>query len=65
MNKDIRTEENNNNTPDITADITEWDDIYDEYSKEQWPPFGGPFTNALPLIDWLKLNYNTPERLNQ
>ena len=66
MNKDIRTKDNNNNNnPDKTADITDWDEIYNEYSKEQRPPFGGPFTDAMTLIDWLKLHYNTPERLNQ
>lgn len=40
-----------------------WDDIYDEYSTEQYPPFGGPFTDAIPFIDWLKQNYKAPERL--
>lgn len=39
-----------------------WDDIYEEYSNEQYPPFGGPFTNALSFIDWLKQNYIAPER---
>jgi len=40
-----------------------WDDIYDEYSTEQYPPFGGPFTNSLSFIDWLKQNYKAPERI--
>ena len=40
-----------------------WDDIYDEYSTEQYPPFGGPFTDAISFIDWLKQNYKAPERL--
>lgn len=39
-----------------------WDDIYNEYSTEQYPPFGGPFTDALSFIDWLKQNYKSPER---
>jgi hypothetical protein len=40
-----------------------WDEIYDEYSTEQYPPFGGPFTNSLSFIDWLKQNYKAPERI--
>jgi hypothetical protein len=40
-----------------------WDDIYDEYSTEQYPPFGGPFTDALSFIDWLKQYYIVPERI--
>lgn len=40
-----------------------WDDIYDEYSTEQWPPFGGPFTDAVSFIDWLKQNYKAPEKV--
>lgn len=40
-----------------------WDDIYDEYSTEQYPPFGGPFTNALEFIVWLKQNFKAPERI--
>ena len=40
-----------------------WDNIYDEYSTEQYPPFGGPFTNSLSFIDWLKQNYKAPERI--
>ena len=40
-----------------------WDEIYDEYSTEQFPPFGGPFTNSISFIDWLKENYKSPERI--
>jgi len=40
-----------------------WDEIYSEYSNEQYPPFGGPFTDALSFIDWLKQNYISPERI--
>jgi hypothetical protein len=40
-----------------------WDEIYEEYSTEQYPPFGGPFTDALSFIDWLKQNYIVPERI--
>jgi hypothetical protein len=40
-----------------------WDDAYDEYSTEQYPPFGGPFTESISFIDWLKQNYIAPERI--
>ena len=42
-----------------------WDEIYNEYSNDQYPPFGGPFTNALSFIDWLKINYIAPERIKK
>ena len=38
-----------------------WDDIYEEYYMEQYPPFGGPFTNSISFIDWLKQNYKAPQ----
>ena len=40
-----------------------WDKIYEEYSNEQYPLFGGPFTDALSFIDWLKQYYIVPERI--
>lgn len=40
-----------------------WDEIYDEFSTEQFPPFGGPFNNSVSFIDWLKQNYKSPERI--
>ena len=46
------------------SNTSSWDEIYEEYSNENYPPFGGPFTNALSLIDWLKLNFNPPPRKN-
>ena len=39
-----------------------WDDIHEEYSKDEYPAFGGPFTHAMTFIEWLKLNYNSPIR---
>jgi hypothetical protein len=39
-----------------------WDDAYEEYSKDEYPAFGGPFTHAMTFIEWLKLNYNSPIR---
>ena len=40
-----------------------WDDIYHDYTAEQYPAFGGPFTNSISFIDWLKQNYKSPEKL--
>ena len=39
-----------------------WDDIYHDYSAEQYPAFGGPFTDSISFIDWLKQNYKSPEK---
>jgi hypothetical protein len=39
-----------------------WDNIYEEYGKDEYPAFGGPFTHAMTFIEWLKLNYNQPTR---
>ena len=40
-----------------------WDDIYHDYTAEQYPAFGGPFTDSISFIDWLKQNYKSPEKL--
>lgn len=39
-----------------------WEDIEEEYSKDNYPPFGGPFTDALDVWEWLKINYHPPVR---
>jgi hypothetical protein len=39
-----------------------WDDIYHDYTAEQYPAFGGPFTDSISFIDWLKQNYKSPEK---
>jgi hypothetical protein len=39
-----------------------WDEIEEEYARDEYPPFGGPFTGALTPFEWLKLNYNPPTR---
>jgi hypothetical protein len=59
---------NNEEYPEIEGTLAlcndkVWDDIYDEYSKEQWPAFGGPFTDSMSFIDWLKENYKAPQRI--
>ena len=40
-----------------------WDEIYDEYSTDQYPAFGGPFTDSLSFIDWLKEYFIAPEKI--
>ena len=42
--------------------INEWEEIEEEYMKEEYPVFGGPFTDALTPWEWLKKNYNAPVR---
>ena len=39
----------------------QWDEIYEDYLKDEYPVFGGPFTNALTFIEWLKINYDVPQ----
>jgi hypothetical protein len=37
-------------------------DIEEEYMKDEYPVFGGPFTNALTPFQWLKKYYHLPKR---
>jgi len=39
-----------------------WDDIYEDYHRDEYPVFGGPFTDAMTFIEWLKMYYLPPER---
>jgi hypothetical protein len=39
-----------------------WEEIEEEYCKDEYPVFGGPFTNALKPFEWLKLWYHSPKR---
>ena len=39
-----------------------WDDIEEEYMKDEYPVFGGPFNNAMTPFEWLKKYYNEPKR---
>lgn len=45
---------------DKLTDEETWDEIEEEYSRDNYPPFGGPFTNALKPFEWLKLYYKPP-----
>ena len=39
-----------------------WAEIEEEYFKDEYPVFGGPFHNALTAWEWLKKNYELPKR---
>jgi len=39
-----------------------WDDIEEEYRKDEYPVFGGPFNNVMTPFEWLKKYYNEPKR---
>ena len=39
-----------------------WEEIEEDYSKDEYPVFGGPFTDALSPFEWLKLNYVPAKR---
>ena len=53
---------------ELTREIMEmlktesWEEIEEEYQKDEYPVFGGPFTNAKTPFEWLKINYTTPKR---
>lgn len=40
----------------------QWKEIEDQYHSDEYPPFGGPFTDALPIWEWLRRNYLPPTR---
>ena len=39
-----------------------WEEIYEQYHMDEYPVFGGPFTNALTFKEWLEVRYNPPVR---
>ena len=39
-----------------------WEELHEEYSNEQYPPFGGPFTDALTPWEWLSKYFEVPVR---
>lgn len=47
----------------LDSSLPTWDEIHEEYSQEQYPPFGGPFTDALTPWEWLSKNFAVPKRL--
>ncbi len=38
------------------------DEKEEEYQKDEYPVFGGPFTDALKPFEWLKKWYHSPKR---
>lgn len=46
----------------VTKESTEtWKQIEEEYTKDNYPPFGGPFTDAVTQWEWLEKHYNVPK----
>ena len=39
-----------------------WEEIEEEYQKDEYPVFGGPFTDALKPFEWLKKWYHPAKR---
>lgn len=39
-----------------------WNEIEDEYGRDEYPVFGGPFTDARTPWQWLRDNYHPPVR---
>lgn len=37
-----------------------WEEVHEEYSRDQYPIFGGPFTDNLTPWEWLEMYYNPP-----
>jgi hypothetical protein len=46
------------------TDGMSWQEIEDWYSSDNYPPFGGPFTDAMSPFEWLKLHYAPPKSRN-
>lgn len=42
-----------------------WEELREEYSNENYPPFGGPFTDALDPWEWLSKNFDPPKRTEE
>lgn len=42
-----------------------WEELKEEYSNDQYPPFGGPFTDALDPWEWLSKNFDPPKRTEE
>jgi hypothetical protein len=39
-----------------------WEEIEEEYMKDEYPVFGGPFKDSLKPFEWLKMWYHSPKR---
>lgn len=47
---------------DRMNDDEEWDNIFHDYQMDNYPPFGGPFTDAVSFEEWLKNKFHPPVR---
>jgi hypothetical protein len=53
---------------ELTREIMElikaetWEEVEEEYLKDEYPVFGGPFSDAKTPFEWLKLYYHSPKR---
>ena len=43
-------------------DTWTWEEIRDQYCSDEFPVFGGPFTGAMTIWEWLEKYYETPKR---
>lgn len=44
-----------------THETMSWEEIEEWYSSDNYPPFGGPFTDAMKPFEWLKLYFSAPK----
>lgn len=44
-----------------TTEKMSWDEIENWYSSDNFPPFGGPFNDALTPFEWLKMYFEAPK----
>lgn len=43
-----------------SSEMMSWEQIEEWYGSDNYPPFGGPFTDALTTFEWLKMNFEPP-----
>ncbi len=43
-----------------TTDRMTWEELEEDYMKDEYPVFGGPFTDAKTEFEWLKLHFEPP-----
>ena len=55
---DIQTPEQ----PVTASEEDTWQEIEEEYHRDEYPTFGGPFTDALTHWEWLRIYYHPPVR---
>ena len=47
---------------DTVSDAMSWEEIEEWYSSDNYPPFGGPFTDVLSPFEWMKIHFTPPKR---